>query len=140
MKEKEKNAYLASNCLKKNNKYVFKARTSCCWGSFWPLNIYILSFRNKSYDYLHIIVHQKSLRTASMIGFSVHNNDLNLCGQIKNSKWKLCRRKKMLNVGIKDFLCTNIIYIIQSTISNKNPHNILHMTRITDQFPCFFLI
>ena len=54
--------------------------------------MHLCYFKNKHDEYLiFIFVHQKSFKAAFKNGYSVHNNYLNLCGQVKNSKSNLCR-------------------------------------------------
>ena len=50
---------LAFDLFRKEDKYIFKARNSCCMGGIVSLSIYIFSVWNKSDDYF--FVHQKSL-------------------------------------------------------------------------------
>ena len=73
----------------------YKARNLC--GEFLAF-IKQIFFRNKSDVYIFIFVYQKSLKPTFEIDFSVHNNLLNLCGQVENSKW--------LN-----FRCTNTYFL-----------------------------
>ena len=43
----------------------------------------------------------KNLKTPPLKGFWVHNNYLNLCGQVENSKWTLCCRKTGVNADCR---------------------------------------
>ena len=73
---------------------VYRARNSCnVWGMFVLYNTYFCLFRNKSDDYTFIFVYQKSLKPTFEIDFSVHNNLLNLWGQVENAKCLLCSQK-----------------------------------------------
>ena len=43
--------------LEKDDKYVFKAKNSCCVGGTFSLKIHIFNvFRNKSDDYLYLYI------------------------------------------------------------------------------------
>ena len=69
---------------------VYKARNSR--GEFLA-SIKQFFFRNKSDVYIFIFVYQKSLKPTFEIDFSVHNNLLNLWGQVENAKCLLCSQK-----------------------------------------------
>ena len=44
-------------------------------------------------------VHKKSLKLAFKTGFSIHNNHLNLCGQVEHSKWMFCIQNTAVKCG-----------------------------------------
>ena len=56
----------------------------------------------------------KSLKIVSIISFLVHNNHLNLCGQVENFKWILCNCKTGVKLGYLRFLVYKIFVAIFS--------------------------
>ena len=89
---------LAYNLFQKEMRQIFKATNLCCVGEFLSFK-YVFLISTKLIYGLFLIVHQKSLKNTIKPGYSVHNNHLNLCGQIEKSKWILCSLKRGVKCG-----------------------------------------
>ena len=69
-------------------------------------------FFSKQIRWLIILYVRNLEKLAFNTGFTVHNIHLYLCGQVENTKWILCSRKKGAKCSYLNFWCTKSIYLV----------------------------